>query len=245
MAILLVKKLYKPSTYRYILVCTIYIIVYRYIPVHTGTYLYVPKTLISYHWSGFQMYYSTLWVDFNLKCQPFILHLVTQHSSFHLGVELIVGSSCHSGLEIMIQWSWLGCQADSDCIWWCCILYTSSMSNLWYTISTKHQYCKFLDSLPAWVSSSSCQCVTLLTWRLAGCSAIQVSSSSFKLTTYDIVYFIQWNIYNTLWHCGTAWALENGAAQADSAWAWRPDLDSDDTLSEAGLRLPEYMDIVP
>ncbi len=33
----------------------IYTIVYWYIPVHTGTYLYVPKTLISYHWSGFQM----------------------------------------------------------------------------------------------------------------------------------------------------------------------------------------------
>ncbi len=33
----------------------IYIIVYRYIPVHTGTYRYVPKPLISYHWSGFQM----------------------------------------------------------------------------------------------------------------------------------------------------------------------------------------------
>ena len=55
MAILLVKKLYKPGTYRYIPVCTIYTIVYRYIPVHTGTYRYVPKPLISYHWSGFQM----------------------------------------------------------------------------------------------------------------------------------------------------------------------------------------------
>ncbi len=55
MAILLVKTLYKPGTYLYILVCTIHTIVYQYILVHTSTYLYVPKPLISYHWSGFQM----------------------------------------------------------------------------------------------------------------------------------------------------------------------------------------------
>jgi hypothetical protein len=55
MAILHVINLYKPGTYTYILVCTIYTIVYWCIPVHTGTYLYVPKPLISYHWSGFQM----------------------------------------------------------------------------------------------------------------------------------------------------------------------------------------------
>jgi hypothetical protein len=55
MAILHVINLYKPGTYKYILSCTIYTIVYWYIQVHTGTYLYVPKTLISYHWSGFQM----------------------------------------------------------------------------------------------------------------------------------------------------------------------------------------------
>jgi hypothetical protein len=57
MAILLVEKLYKPGTYRYIQVCTIYTIVYRYIQVHTGTYWYYDNVpLILYHWSGFQMY---------------------------------------------------------------------------------------------------------------------------------------------------------------------------------------------
>jgi hypothetical protein len=42
MAILHVINLYKPGTYTYILVCTIYTIVYWCIQIHTGTYWYIP-----------------------------------------------------------------------------------------------------------------------------------------------------------------------------------------------------------